>query len=127
MQTIFSSKNSDFMTVDEIYLNIGKSIVNAIDDERWNHAKLNIEVVGTSVVGYNGEYITDNNETKNISIRNISRDIRNWIRELHNITTEGNGKKWNKAIFNLNSGGKFNMEFIWDQALDTEITRLSKE
>jgi len=115
------------MTVDEIYLNIGKSIVNAIDDERWNHAKLNIEVVGTSVVGYNGEYITDNNETKNISIRNISRDIRNWIRELHNITTEGNGKKWNKAIFNLNSGGKFNMEFIWDQALDTEITRLSKE
>ncbi|PUV24056.1 immunity protein YezG family protein [Sphingobacterium athyrii] len=64
-----------------------------------------------------GEYITDNNEVKNISVRNISRDIRNWIRELQDITTEGDSNKWNKAIFNLNAQGKFNMEFIWDQEL----------
>lgn len=115
------------MTVDEIYLNIGKSIVNAINDEKWSRATLDIEVVGTGVVSYNGEYNTDNNETKNLSVRNISRDIRNWIRELHHITTEENDKKWNKAIFNLNVEGKFNMEFIWDEALDAEITKLSKE
>jgi len=114
------------MTIDEIYLNIGQSIVNAIDDERWNHAKLNIEVVGTGVVSYNGEYITDNNETKNISVRNISRDIRNWIRELHDIPNEGDNK-WNKAFFTINTQGKYNMEFIWDEKLDTEIARLSKE
>ncbi|WP_343608452.1 immunity protein YezG family protein [Chryseobacterium oranimense] len=115
------------MTVDEIYLNIGQSIVNAIEDESWSEAKLNIEVVGTGVVSYNGEYTTDNNEVKNISVRNISRDIRNWIRELHDITTEGDSNKWNKAIFNLNAQGKFNMEFIWDQELHDEIVRLSKE
>ncbi|WP_343322048.1 hypothetical protein [Sphingobacterium multivorum] len=33
------------MTVDEIYLNIGKSIVNAINDEKWSRATLDIEVV----------------------------------------------------------------------------------
>jgi len=115
------------MTVDEIYLNIGQGIVNAIADEKWNEAKLYIEVVGTGVVSYNGEYFTDNKETKNISVRNVSREIRNWIRELHDITTEGDRNKWNKAIFNLNAQGKFNMEFIWDQELHDAVVQLSKE
>ncbi len=44
------------MTVDEIYANIGKGIFNAIDNNKWTEARLLIQVVGTGVVGYTGDY-----------------------------------------------------------------------
>ena len=113
------------MTVDEIYSNIGQSILNAIEDGSWTKASLNIEIVGDGVVGYSGEYETGG-DTKDISVRKISRDIRSWVRELHKITTEGENNKWNRAIFSLMPDGKFDMDFIWDQALQDEIERLAK-
>lgn len=112
------------MTVDEIYLNIGKSISNAIDGSNWTNAKLNIEVVGNGVIGYTGDYQVDNT-IFDLSVRKIPRDIRNWIRELHSITTVEGNNKWNRAIFALTPDGKFNMEFIWDQQLHDQIEKLS--
>jgi hypothetical protein len=112
------------MTVDEIYLNIGQSIVNAIEEDNWTNARLNFEIVGTGVVGYTGDYnIGETNH--DISVRKIPRDIRTWIRELHEITTEGGSNKWNKSVFTVTPDGKFDMEFIWDQALQDEIERLA--
>lgn len=114
------------MTVDEIYENIGQSLFNVIENENWDEAILNIEFVGEGVIGYNGHYIS-NSLKEDISVRQFPREIRNWIRELHEITTEGGNNKWNRAIFTLFSTGKFDMEFIWDQELNDEIERLSKE
>ncbi len=114
------------MTIDEIYSNIGQSILNAIADENWTKARLNIEVVGDGVVGYSGEYEVGS-DIKDISVRKISRDIRSWIRELHAITTEGGNNRWNRAVFNLPPDGKFDIDFIWDQNLQDEIERLEKE
>lgn len=113
------------MTVDEIYLNIAQSISNVIEDASWTQAKLDIEFVPNGVVGYTGVYQVDNT-TVNLSVRKIPRDIRNWLRELHGITTDGGNNKWNRAIFSLTPDGKFNMEFIWDQDLHDEIERLAK-
>ena len=113
------------MTVDEIYLNIAQSISNAIQDASWTQAKLDIEVVANGVVGYTGVYQV-NNTTVDLSVRKIPRDIRDWLRELHTITTGGGNDKWNRAIFSLTSDGKFDIEFIWDQDLHDEIERLAK-
>lgn len=112
------------MTVDEIYLNIAQSISNAIEQDNWTQARLNIEIVADGVIGYTGEYQVDN-ATLDMSIRKIPRDIRNWIRELHQITTDGGNNRWNKANFTLNHDGKFDMEFIWDQELEDQIEKLS--
>ena len=114
------------MTVDEIYLKIAKEIFDAIEDANWSSATLRIELVGDGVVGYTGEYIKENDQ-KDISIRKISREMRNWVRDLHAITTEGGANKWNRAVYTLTPDGKFDMEFIWDQELQDEIERLSKE
>ena len=113
------------MTVDEIYLNIGQGISAAIEDENWNNAVLNLELVGTGVVGYNGSYSV-NNEQHSLPVRQIPREIKNWVRELHKITTEGDHNKWNKATYTLSSDGQFDIEFIWDQELNDEIERLNK-
>jgi hypothetical protein len=112
------------MTVDEIYLNIAQSMSAAIEHDNWTLAELDIEVVANGVVGYTGNYDVDN-KAIDISVRKISRDIRNWIKELHSITTDRGNNKWNRAIFTLTPDGKFGMEFIWDQALHDEIAKLS--
>ncbi|WP_123846905.1 hypothetical protein [Chitinophaga lutea] len=113
------------MTVDEIYLNIGQSIMNAIEADNWTNAQLNIEIVGTGVVGYTGDY-NIGTAKHDISVRKIPREIRNWLKELHEITTEGGSNKWNKSVFTLSPDGKFDMKFIWDQELYDEIERLAK-
>jgi hypothetical protein len=113
------------MNIDEIYLNIGQSISTAIDESNWTDARLRIEIVGNGVVGYTGDYQVDN-RTLDISVRKIPREIRNWIRELHSITSEGGNNKWNKAVFTLNPNGKFDMEFIWDQQLNDEVEGLAR-
>ena len=111
------------MTVDEIYVNIAQSIADAIEQSSWTSAKLDIEVQEDGVVGYTGAYQVDN-ATVDLSVRKIPRDIRNWLRELHSITTDGGNNKWNRAIFSLAPDGKFDMEFVWDQALHDEIESL---
>ncbi|GIM58572.1 hypothetical protein [Capnocytophaga canimorsus] len=116
------------MQVEEIYLKIGQEVFNAVQSDNWTEAKLYLEVTGderNSVVGYTGEYI-ENNKVKNLSIRNISRELRLWVKDLHKITTEGGNNQWNKAIFTVFPNGNFDTEFIWDQAWHDEIVRLSK-
>ncbi|WP_214226660.1 hypothetical protein [Pedobacter sp. B4-66] len=112
------------MTVDEIYLNMAQGISNAIDENNWTKAKLDIEIVGDGVVGYTGDYEL-NSTSHDLSVRKIPRDIRNWLKELHRITTEGGKNKWNRAVFALEPQGKFDMEFVWDQELHDEIEKLS--
>lgn len=113
-------------TVDEIYLDIGQSIANAIEEDNWTNARLDIKIVGAGVVSYTGNY-NIGDATHDLSVRKIPRDIRNWIRELHEITTADGSNKWNESVFTLTPGGKFDMEFIWDQQLQDEIELLAKK
>lgn len=113
------------MTVDEIYLTIGQNITGAIEHNNWTKARLYLELVGTGVVGYTGDYAIES-ITHDISVRRLSRDMRNWVRELHAITTEDGNNKWNRAIFTLTPDGKFDMEFIWDEALKVVFSSLCK-
>ncbi|WP_448635412.1 hypothetical protein [Pedobacter panaciterrae] len=112
------------MTIDEIYLNIAQCISSAIEESNWTNAKLDIEVVGDGVVGYTGDYWVDGTNV-NLSVRKISRDIRNWLKELHSITTAGGNNIWNRAVFRVEPQGKFDLEFIWDQELQDQIESLS--
>lgn len=80
------------MTVDEIYIQIGKAIANTIEDN-WTSAMLQIEIVADSVVGYTGDFTTDHGQ-QDLSVRKISRGMRNWLRTLYEITTAGGHNRY---------------------------------
>ncbi len=107
-------------TVSDIYHKISQSIIDNIETDNWEAAKLHIEVLGSSV-GLKG-FLDDDKRFNAPSDFFLSRSILN----LHEIMTENEKNRWNKAIFTLFPTGKFNVEFIWDQALQDEIEKLSK-
>ena len=111
-------------TVEEIYLAIAENINNSIK-ENWKVAVLELEVLD-GMVSNTGTYENDSNEKKQIDVDEFDFELTFDILELHKIMTEGNSNRWNKAVFNLTTEGKFDIEFIWDQELNDEIERLNK-
>ncbi|WP_436484727.1 immunity protein YezG family protein [Chitinophaga sp. ARDCPP14] len=111
------------MTVDEIYLAMAKNISSVIKED-WQSAVLNLEVLD-GMVSNTGTYINTSHEEKQIDVDEFDFQLTFDILELRSITTEGENNKWNKAIFRLESDGKFNMEFIWDQQLHDQVEKLS--
>lgn len=111
-------------TVDEICLAIAENINNSIK-ENWKIAVLQFEVLD-GMVSNTGTYENDSDEKKQIDVDDFDFQLTFDILELHRIMIERNSNRWNKAVFNLTSEGKFDMEFIWDQKLNDEIERLNK-
>jgi hypothetical protein len=111
-------------TVDEIYQAIAGNIENAIKNE-WREAELHIEVIG-QMVSFTGTYADNAGGKGQIDVDEFDFQLTFDLLELHQITTEGGRNKWNRAIFRLESGRKFGMEFIFDQALQDEVEKLAK-
>ncbi|ETZ22153.1 immunity protein YezG family protein [Pedobacter sp. V48] len=113
------------MTIDEIYLSIAKNITDVIKED-WQSAVLRLEVLD-GMVSNTGVYYQEKGLERQLDVEEFDFQLTFDIMELHHITTEGNGDKWNRAVYTLSSDGKFNMEFIWDQDLQDEVERLAKE
>lgn len=107
-------------TVDEIYEKLAKAVLSSIETDDWRKAHLHLEVIGTSV-DFKG-YLNDSERFNAPGGFSLARSVLN----LHSITTEKSNNKWNRGIFTLMPDGKFDMEFIWDQALQDEIEGLAK-
>ncbi len=107
-------------TVDDIYKKLGEAILNHIEAENWQRAQLHVEVIGTSV-DFKG-YLNDNERFNAPGGFSLAKSVLN----LHSITTQEGNNKWNRAVFTLTPDGKFDMEFIFDQALQDEIEHLAK-
>jgi len=112
------------MNIDEIYLAIGQSLVNVID-EPWQKATLVIKRVNKAI-DFQGNYLAEGGETKGLNMWEYSFNP-DFIHELHAITTEGGHNRWNNLNFILYPTGKFEMDFIWDQEYQDEIDRLNKK
>lgn len=112
------------MTVDEIYQNIAKNISEAIKED-WQHAVLRLEVLD-GMVSNTGVYYDAKDQEKQLDVEEFDFQLTFDILELHRITTEGNSNKWNGAVYELSSDGKFYMEFIWDQDFQDEVERIIK-
>lgn len=105
--------------VSEIYKVLGQYTLDLIPEISWKSAYLNIKVVPKNV-GINGKYINSANEEKTLRTR-FGEEISTALHLLHKTTTENDHNQWNRAVFNLTSDGKFDMEFIWDKELDDAI------
>src|SRR5690554_5211391 len=98
-------------TIDDIYREIAQDIAEAIDDE-WQSAVVNFEYTGDS-----GEF--DCVYVKGSDAQEFDFDIEfstyKAFKALHEITTEGDSNRWNRAKFVLEPSGKFSIDFEWDQ------------
>lgn len=113
------------MSVSDIYNVLAQNISNSIVED-WINAKLNIEASNDWAKTY-GKYESITGDIKDINVDRFD-DLLNFdIMELHEITTEGGNNRWNRAVFELWSDGKFDMEFIWDQELHDEIEVYNKK
>ena len=112
------------MTVDEIYQNIAKNISEAIKED-WQHAVLRLEVLD-GMVSNTGVYYDAKGQEKQLDVEEFDFQLTFDILELHRITTEGKSNKWNGAVYELSSDGKFDMEFIWDKDFQDEVERIIK-
>ena len=110
--------------MDQLYQSISQNILNNVNDG-WDFACINAEVLD-GVVKLNGGYEIDSVFTP-FKFRQFDRRIIDDFKAIHTITTEDSYNKWNKAKFSLESTGKFNLEFEWDQELADEIERLNNE
>lgn len=113
------------MKIEEIYTELGQSIVDSIDTD-WNLAVLEIEFTGNSSQ-FSLSYFVNNEEFYSDYSGHYS-ELHDYVKELHQITIdEGFYTKWNRIEFKLTPDGQMNLEYIWDQELFDEIERLSKE
>ena len=88
-------------------------------------AELHIEVIG-QMVSNTGSYVNSTDEKKQIDVDAFDFQLTFDLLELHQITTEGGSNQWNTSVFTITAEGKFDMELIWDQALNDETERLAK-
>lgn len=103
-------------TVDEIYLDVAKAVVESID-QPWQVAILNFEYTDDS-----GEFdCVFREEGGNEQDFDVDFLTYKNFKELHLIMTKDGSNRWNRAKFTLYPSGKFNIDFEWDQSLADEI------
>ena len=107
--------------IQDIYLSIARGMTESINVD-WEQASIDIEWFGDAG-DFSGQY--QNGES--VSYFEVDDNIFDDVEELHEITTENDSNKWNRAVFNLKPTGEFNIEFSWDQELADEIERLNDE
>lgn len=98
------------MKIEEIYSEIGNSIVDSISDE-WSKAWIEAEMEDD-----NGEltcrYLNKSEKEDQFTINSKTYDL---FSELRNHFENTKGGKWDKAIFTLESTGKFDIEFEYTE------------
>ena len=107
------------MTVNEIYLKIGQTIFDAIEEEKWLEAHLFIMRL-ENTIRFNAFYLSELDEKYVIKARKFSA-IYESVHELHRITMQYGHNRWNKLEFTLLPNFKFDLKFIWDQELQDEV------
>lgn len=110
------------MTVDNIYLEIARSIIDAIETQ-WSVAIINCELAENSGA-FKCIYKEDNDSAFDYDF-DITYETFKAFEKLHEITTSG-GSNWNRAKFTLYPTGKFSIDFEWDQGLADEVEANSR-
>lgn len=101
------------MTVDDIYLEIANSIIDAIETQ-WSVAIITCELA-EDAGEFNCIYKEDNDSAVDHDF-DVSYETFKVFEKLHEITTSGEND-WNRAKFTLYPTGKFSIDFEWDQGL----------
>lgn len=106
----------------KLFEKISDSVVDSSQKE-WKSADVIISVLGASVdYELKFHYFDDTIESE---FMEEDGTLSNLLRQYHDQMNESNPKHWNKLLFKLDSSGKFETEFEWDQALQDEYEKNS--
>ena len=103
--------------IEDLYKDIGMQLNDTIDSD-WDIIQLNIEC-SDKYIGTNAKY-KKNGKWKNSLHFSINVDTKIALIKFHNSAEELDFAPWNRAVYTLEKNGHFDMEFIWDQALQDE-------
>ncbi len=104
--------------MEKIYKYIGKVLNKGIGKIDWSTITLNIKAkVGYR--GYDGTYLDSSRSVHDLDI-DIPFEMDEKIGQLLELSKKNNFAPWNRAVYTLEKSGHFDMEFIWDQALQDE-------
>jgi hypothetical protein len=106
------TNNQTFMTADEVYKLLADE-VQAKADGNWSRVVLLAELIDDSI-GYSGWIYSEDGTRKSLST-NFPFTVWDAIEELHTITTEGGGNRWNCLRYTLWPNSEFEADFIWDE------------
>lgn len=111
-------------TVDELYANISKMIMTAIQSP-WAEAVLEVELHSLALKISGGYMLTDSNEPLAFKfMKEYKKALMNDLIELHLKTDLDEKSRWNTMIFNLFSDGTYRVDFRWNQTLADEIEKV---
>lgn len=100
----------------DVYKLIANTICNSIDDD-WEKAVVEIESSFNRMLSTSAHYIRKNGEEKAFELQDDDQE-EDLGEIIFGLQESMFGKhKWNRAVFTLESNGKFNMDFKWDQEL----------
>ena len=102
----------------KIYAYIGKVLNKGIGKIDWNTITLNIKAA-VGYCGFDGTYTDSSQSVHDLDI-DIPFEMDKKIALLLELSEKNNFAPWNRAVYTLEKNGHFDMEFIWDQALQDE-------
>ncbi len=103
----------------DVYKLIADMICNSIDD-KWEKAVVEIESSLGKMLSTNAYYFFKDGHKNAFGLINDNQDEdlgENIFALQESMYPE---HKWNRAVYTLEKNGHFDMEFIWDQALQDE-------
>ena len=113
------------LTIDEIYNSIAQNMVDNLPLE-WSEAFINVVRSASDALKLSGGYSSLDSDFNSFKFRNFDRRITDEFHDIYAIMTEeGDQHKWNRAKFKLTPGGKFSIDFDWDQELADEVASLN--
>ncbi len=110
--------------MNELFQKIADSITDS-SIPKWKRAELLIRVHG-SMVRFKLYFINDDGSKTSEFLEDNDGSLSKLLRKYHLEMNESNPKHWNKLLFKLDSSGKFETEFEWDQALQDEYEKNSR-
>lgn len=99
---------------------LGEKVKSGIQD-KWQEAVLNVKYTGGNSAEFSGFYFNESGE----KVKNFKNKFKIphllAVKELHSLTTEGNGNRWNRLRYTIRPDDSFEADFIWDEDLAEEM------
>ncbi len=96
---------------------IAQILANAVSEsakKEWTKAELTIKVLGASIDKFL-EFQYSKNKHNVSEILSDRGKVSRPVYELHKTMNAESPKHWNKLLFTIDSDGKFDLSFEWDQ------------
>lgn len=109
------------MTTDiKIYQELTQALVDGINTD-WESAKVIVQRATGRRTRSSWYRVNNNSEWISFDDNIGFIQFRNWMKELFEYTESHSFKKWNTLTLEINSEGKFDAVFDWDEEYQSEI------